>query len=578
MSIQRKSARQKQWQVRPPAPPEVIEALGGEAILATLLYQRNLHTPEEVSHFLSDTYPAGLHDPFLMKGMSAASARIARAIVEEEPMAVYGDFDVDGVTAVTLLVQTIAAMGGNVRPYIPHREREGYGLNVGAIEQLAAEGVRLLVTVDCGISNVEEVERAQSLGMEVIVTDHHTPPAQLPRALAIVNPKQPDCAYPYKQLVGVGIAFKLVQSLHHQGLRLPLRGRDLLDLVALGTVADLGPLTGENRVLVRVGLEALNLQQRPGVRELTSVAGLRDIDTTGIGFGLAPRLNAAGRVDDAWLALELLLTTDETVAARLAQELNQANRYRQELTEEVQKAVKAEAETTGKHTCRIVMIDGEHYPAGVVGLVAGRLVEEWHRPVLLLERGPVESRGSARSIAGFNIIQAMTTCRDLFVRFGGHSRAAGFTIETGRLAELEHRLLDLAEHTLPDHLLIPTLSIDAEVELPDITWDLYHHLASLEPFGEGNPQPLLMSRGVEARDVRTVGARGQHLKLRLSADGHRSEDAIAFGLGHLAEPLRKYPWIDVAYTLELNTWNGYHTLQFRVRDFRRATKMVEPGG
>ncbi|NJN68422.1 MAG: single-stranded-DNA-specific exonuclease RecJ [Chloroflexaceae bacterium] len=578
MAIQRKSARQKQWQVRDPAPPDVIEALGGSAILSTLLYQRNLHTPEEAGRFFDDTYPAGLHDPFLMKGMAAASARIARAIAEREPIAVYGDFDVDGVTATALMVQAITAMGGNIRPYIPHREREGYGLNSGAVEQLAAEGVRLLVTVDCGISNVAEVDQARSLGMDVVVTDHHTPPAHLPQALAIVNPKQPGCAYPYKQLVGVGIAFKLIQSLAKQGIRAPLRGRDMLDLVALGTVADLGPLNGENRVLVRVGLDAINLQQRPGLRALIKVAGLRDIDTTGIGFGLAPRLNAAGRVDDAWLALELLLTTDETAAARLAQELNQANRYRQELTEEAQKAARAEAEATSKHTRRIVMIDGEHYPSGVVGLVAGKLVEEWHRPVLLLERGPVESRGSARSIAGFNIIQAMTACGDLFVRFGGHSRAAGFTIETRRLADLETRLLDIAERELPDHLLVPTLWIDAEVALPTVTWELFQELAGLKPFGEGNPQPLLMSRGVQAQEVRAVGTRGQHLKLRLSTNGRRAEDAIAFGLGHLAEPLRKYPWIDVAYTLELNTWNGSHSLQFQVRDFRRATKIAEPGG
>ena len=304
------SARRKRWVLRDPAPPELARRLGCSPLLADLLYQRNLREPELVRAFLDADYRSGMHDPLLMKGMPEASARIAQAIADRELMAVYGDFDTAGVTAVTLLMQAISAMGGTIRPYIPHRTREGYGLNNLAVEQLATDGVRLLITVDCGISNVDEVARATAMGLDVIVTDHHHPPAVLPDALAVVNPKQPGCAYPYKQLVGVGIAYKLVQALVKRGLRLgELRGRDLLDVVALGTVTDMGPLDGENRVLVKAGLEALNATQRPGLKALIDVAGLVQgkIDSSAIGYMLGPRINAAGRLDDAVRAYDLLL-------------------------------------------------------------------------------------------------------------------------------------------------------------------------------------------------------------------------------------------------------------------------------
>ncbi|MEI7772655.1 MAG: DHH family phosphoesterase, partial [Chloroflexales bacterium] len=292
------SARRKRWDLLPGAPTDFARRIGRSPLLATLLYQRQLRDPDAVRAFLDADYRGGLHDPLLMRGMPEASARIARAIAEGEAMAVYGDFDTDGVTAVTLLVQAITAMGGDIRPYIPHRTREGYGLNNLAVEQLAEDGVRLLITVDCGISNVDEVAQANVLGLDVIVTDHHHPPAELPAALAVVNPKQPGCAYPYKQLVGVGIAFKLVQALVKRGLRLgKLRGRDLLDVVALGTVTDMGPLDGENRVLVKAGLEALNATQRPGLKALVEVSGLTlgKVDSAAIGYMLGPRINAAGR-------------------------------------------------------------------------------------------------------------------------------------------------------------------------------------------------------------------------------------------------------------------------------------------
>ncbi len=571
----KRSARDKHWIIPEAVPAEIIARLGYSSTMSTLLYRRGLCDTKAVDAFLGTTYRGGLHDPLTMKGMPEASQRIARAIADQEQMAVYGDFDTDGVTAVTLLMQAITSMGGLIRPYIPHRTREGYGLNNEAVEQLAAEGVRLLITVDCGISNVAEVAHARASGLDVIVTDHHHPPERLPEALAVVNPKQPGCLYPYKQLVGVGIAFKLVQALVKQGVDLgEVRGRDLLDVVALGTVTDMGPLDGENRVLVKTGLEAIHTTTRPGLKALINAAGLTQANVTSadIGFMLGPRINAAGRLDDALRAYELLLADDLATAEQLAQNLNQANRQRQELTKRVQAAAMAQVEATGKLQHRIIVIDGADYPAGVVGLVAGKLVEEWSRPVLLLERGPQESRGSARSVRGFNIIDILTACQDLFVRFGGHSMAAGFTIDNENLPVLEQRLNVLAETHLPDELLVPRLEIDAELDLRDITWDLFAELDQLEPFGQSNPQPVLISRGVHVQGAYARGNEGKHLRLILAQDGTRPVEAMAWNLGHLADPLQRHPLIDVAYTLEVNAWNGERTLRLNVKDFRRATR------
>ncbi|NTW03649.1 MAG: single-stranded-DNA-specific exonuclease RecJ [Oscillochloris sp.] len=567
------SARRKRWDLMPPPPPDFARRIDRSPLLATLLYQRQLHDPDMVQLFLDADYRGGLHDPMLMKGMPEASARIAHAIAQSEPIAVYGDFDTDGVTAVTLLVQALTAMGGIIRPYIPHRTREGYGLNNLAIGQLAEDGVRLLITVDCGISNVAEVAQAMALGLDVIVTDHHHPPAELPAALAVVNPKQAGCAYPYKQLVGVGIAFKLVQALVKRGLKLgELRGRDLLDVVALGTVTDMGPLDGENRVLVKAGLEALNSTKRPGLRALVEVSGLTlgKVDSMAIGFMLGPRINAAGRLDDAVQAYELLLADSYAQAKLLADELNRTNRARQDLTKQVQAAAKLLAEGDGRHERRIVVIDGEAFPAGVVGLVAGKLVEDWGRPVLLIERGEHTSRGSARSVPGFSIIDALTSCSDLFVRFGGHSAAAGFTIANEHIPTLDARLQQIAAEQLSDAMLQPSLRVDAEVNLNELSWDLLAELAALEPFGQGNPQPALMSTGVQVVDARTRGADGQHLRLMLRKDGGTTYEAIAFRLGHLVDALRRHPYIDILYSLEVNEWNRERKLQLNIKDFRRA--------
>ncbi|GAB4117819.1 MAG: single-stranded-DNA-specific exonuclease RecJ [Roseiflexaceae bacterium] len=567
------SARKKRWEIKDPAPAAFVNANPTlNPIVATLLYQRGHQTPAAVEAFLSNDYRRGLHDPFLLSGMDVATKRVAEAIQNQEPIAVYGDFDTDGVTAVTLLTQAIGAMGGDIRPYIPHRLREGYGLNTEAIDQLVNEGTRLLLTVDCGISNVREVAYARAKGLDVIVTDHHTPPEQLPDAMALINPKLPHCTYPYKGLVGVGIAYKLVQALVRLGLKMPLRGRDLLDVVALGTVADMGPLDGENRILVKVGLEALNTSQRPGIQALITAAGLVQgrITASDIGFGLGPRLNASGRLDHAVTSYKLLLAENAGSAKILAQELNATNIERQKLTKEVQALALAQAQTQGKDANRIVVIAGEEFPSGVVGLVAARLVEEFARPVVLIEQGAEISRGSARSIPGFNIVEALHACKDLFSRYGGHASAAGFSIETRRIGELEQALLRYAATRLPDQP-DPVLAIDTEAELSSLNWELLAQLSTLEPFGQANPQPVLISRKVRVLHADTRGAEKQHLRLRLD-DGRGGSpfEAIAFRLGHLAGYFERHPWLDIAYHLEVNEWNGQRTLQLNIKDLRRA--------
>ncbi len=571
MAPSRLSARNKRWLINE-TPREFIAAFRQfPPLIAAVLYQRGLRSEGAIREFFASDYR--LHDPFSLRGMEAAVQRIVAAIQNHEPMAVYGDYDTDGVTAVTLLVQVIRAMGGMIQPYVPHRIREGYGLNIAAIDALAREGVRLLITVDCGISNVREAEHARAVGLDLIITDHHEPPARLPNALTIINPKQPGCLYPFKHLVGVGIAYQLARALARRGLRSTLQKDDLLDVVAIGTVTDMGLLIGENRVLVTHGLKALNAAQRPGVRALIEAAGLTPgrVTSTDISFGLGPRLNASGRIDNARLSYELLLAEEFATAQHLAHELNMQNRQRQELSKSVQEQASAQIRALGKHQQRIIVLDDVGYPAGVVGLVAARLVEEYGRPTVLIERGETWSRGSARSIPGFSIIEALTACADLFERFGGHTEAAGFTIATDRLPELEERLVQYAEERLPDELLTPSLWLDAEISLGELSYELLKELTHLEPFGQGNPQPVLMSSRVQVIGAWPRGSDGQHLKLRLAdAGGAGSFDAIAFRFGHLARYFEQPRWIDVAYTLQADEWNGGNAVQLNIKDFRSA--------
>jgi single-stranded-DNA-specific exonuclease len=556
------------WQVAPPAPDSYRAHFPDlHPVVVQILYQRE-RNPDDARAFLERR--AGPDNPYGLYGMNRAVARIRQAVRQKEPIVVYGDFDADGVTATALLVTTLQALGADVRPYIPHRVEEGYGLNRRAIEDLAEAGTRLLVTVDCGIRFPREIALARRRGMDVIVTDHHIVGADPLEAVAVVNPHQEECPYPYKGLAGVGLAYKLAQALLRANRHVPLPGsvplneEDLLDLVALGTVADLAPLTGENRHLVSRGLERLNRAPRVGVEALIRQSGLRpgQVDTWHIGFALGPRLNAAGRVAHAERAYRLLTTDSPQEAEQLARELDELNQERQRLTKEMQERARAVVLAQEADRPLLFLADPE-FPAGVVGLVASRLVDEFYRPAVIVEQGEEVSKGSARSIPEFHITRALDECADLLIRHGGHAVAAGFAVPTRHLEELKQRLLDIAARELAGRELVPTLQIDAEVPLREVG-ALWKDLQALRPFGEGNPEPLFLSRGARVERHWPVGD-GVHLKLVLT-DGRIRWDGIAFRQGEWAGQLPER--VDVVYHLRESAWNGEARLELDIRDLR----------
>jgi len=560
----------KRWQVAPPPPSGHAARFPGlSSLIVQLLYNRGLDTPSKVQAFLKGDWPED--NPFRLKGMNEAVTRIRQAIRQREPIAVYGDFDADGVTATALLVETLSALGAQTEPYIPHRVDEGYGLNEGALHELAQKGIKVVVTVDCGIRSTSEVAYGRGLGLDIIVTDHHSPGEKLPPATAAINPKQADCHYPFKQLAGVGLAFKLAQALLRANRQTPVaRGKvdldeeDLLDLVALGTVADLAPLLEENRALVRRGLEKLNQPQRLGLRALISQARVRpgQITATTIGYVLGPRLNAAGRLDTAMSSYNLLTSSSPAEARSLALKLDEVNRERQQLTVDTLEKAREQVLAIGEEE-RLFFVAAQDYLPGIVGLVAQRLTDEFYRPSVVVELGEETSRGSCRSIPEFKINTALDQCSDLLVKYGGHSAAAGFTVANANLEPLKQRLRQIATHKLESLELLPTLSIDAEMDLSEMNWATHALLEQLEPFGYANSTPVFLSREVIVRDARVVGER--HLKMTLS-DGRAVWDAIAFRQGGWAGKLPRR--IDVVYTLEVNEWNEEKRLQLNVKDLR----------
>jgi single-stranded-DNA-specific exonuclease len=564
----------KRWQTAPTAPPSHVARFPHlHPIVVQVLYNRGLTNPDDVSAFLNNESHES--NPFTIEGMNAAVTRLRQALRAGEPIVVYGDFDADGVTATALLVQTLRAFSDQVRPYIPHRVDEGYGLHKRVLTQLAHSGARVVVTVDCGVRSLEEVAHANQLGLDVIITDHHSAGPQLPDTLAVIDPKRTDSSYPFSELAGVGVAYKLAQALllsHRQtpvvAQDVSLEEEDLLDLVALGTVADLVPLLGENRTLVHRGLACLNRMERPGIEALCRQAGLQPgkVDATAIGYALAPRLNAAGRMAHAKTAYELLDTTYPAEAEHLASKLGQLNRKRQQLTLETQEQARQLALKEGDDAS-LLFAASPDFSAGIVGLAASRLVDEFYRPAVVVEIKKKFSRGSARSIPEFHITEALDECADLLVQHGGHAAAAGFTVANDNLHELASRLRELASEQLADVELIPVISIDAEIELSQMSWDLKQELSRLEPCGYANPHPLFLSKNVRVVGHRAVGNDNNHLKLTLS-DGWSTWDAIAFRQGEWAGKLPDR--IDLVYHLEVNEWNGQRRLQLNVQDIRSA--------
>jgi single-stranded-DNA-specific exonuclease len=548
------------WNLLPPAPSEYLaKATDYSALIAQLLYNRGLHDPSQIEHFLSCDERLS-NDPFLLPEMHTAISRIYRALLSGEKIAVYGDFDVDGVTSTALMVQGLTALGGVAIPYIPHRITEGHGLRSAAIEELHDQGISLIVTVDCGITDVEEARHAAKLGMTLIITDHHSPPPVMPTAFAIVNPKLAGSKYPFTELAGVGVAYKVMQALM-SSLGKEARLDEYMDLVALGTVADMVPLLNENRYLVRRGLQTLNGAPRLGVKEIITRAGMTvgNLDADSITWCLSPWLNASGRLEHAIASYNLLMTAAPQEARDLATLQGQQNVERQRLTAKAMTESRAQIASQG--LAPLIMLCHTEFPLGIAGPVAGKLAEEYYRPVIIVNTDEKTASGSCRSIPEFNIINALNQCTGLLGRYGGHAQAAGFTTPAKNIPLLQKALIEIAGGQLKDIELRPRINIDAEVSLSELGGNTYQMIQKLMPFGKGNPLPTFVSRAVEVAGCRTMGNEQQHLRLKLKQHGCNF-DAVAFKFGEMLANVSDN--LDIVYNLEIDRWGGVENLRLNI--------------
>lgn len=563
-------SQRPKWRIKQKPSKSPIEELANfNPIQQALLFARGIKTRVEAELFLKADKPE-FHDPYLLREMEASVDLVRQHIQSGNGICVYGDYDVDGISGAAVMYSFFKENDIQAQVYFPDRFSEGYGLNTSAIRELASQGVRLLISVDCGIRGIEQIQLAHELGMDVVVIDHHIPGEQLPPAAGIVNPKQPGDAYPFKELAGVGVAFKFAQAL---ASRLSARFNQdrLLELVALGTVADMVPLVGENRHLVQQGLIRLNETKYPGLEALIQVSGVQggSIGSSAIGFNLGPRINAAGRLASAFQAFDLLIAEESDYARKLAEKLDRLNKQRQALTNEVLTKIGEHPPLANE---KMILSFDETYHQGVVGLAASRLSDQFFRPAIVGSVGEDETRASARSIPGFHITQALEDVSDLLARYGGHQAAAGFTIKNDLREKFIDRLLEIAEEKIADDLLVSVQEIDLCIGFEAIDDDLMSFLDAMEPFGIQNLQPIFCSENVTVLAKRTVGRDSSHLKLTLERDG-RPIDAIGFRLGELASSLPTR--VDVAYHIERNYYLGYETLQLRVVDIRPAGSVAD---
>ena len=563
----------KRWQfaaVEEELSAALTNKLGISPIVAQILINRGITDERKASLFL-DTRAEHLTDPFLMRDMNKAVERIARAITFKQKITIYGDYDVDGITATALLMRVLTDLGAVVSYYIPERQNEGYGLNKAALEHLIATGTMLMITVDCGISAIQEVEAVKD-GLDIIITDHHQPTEHLPPAFAILNPKQPECSFPHKQLAGVGVAFKLCQALWKTVSPESALFQKYLDIVALGTIADIVPLVDENRILVKLGLVELESTVNKGLCALIEVCDLagKRINAGKVGFVLAPRLNAAGRISHAAAGVELLITDDYEKAQELALILNHENTIRQNIEREIFIFAEQQIEHLNPYEENVLVIAGEDWHSGVIGIVASRLVEKYYRPVVMLTIKDGIAKGSCRSIPGFDIFEALQYSADLLNQFGGHRQAAGLTMDANRIEELRCRLMQFGAERLSADDYIPKIAIDSQIGLADVDKALLEQLACLEPHGMGNPGPVFASSNLQLGDVRSIGQNQKHLKLKLNQQQTIS-DVIGWNLGDLSEILRRDDYIDLAFIPEFNDWQGVRSVQLRARDIQFET-------
>ncbi len=559
----------KHWVIAPNIPPDIDEELSAYfPILRQLLFNRGISNEVDAGIFLSSE--GSIFDPFLMTGMEKSVERLIKAIDRGEKIVVYGDYDVDGVTATALMVQVLRAMGANAQEYIPNRFEEGYGVNNDALDALAAEGTGVLLTVDCGIRSPDEAQYARALGLDLIISDHHEPHENLPVAFAIICPKQPGDIYPDKNLAGVGVAYKIAEALLKRRPVAGVKAADWLDLVAIGTVADIVPLKGENRAMVKAGLKLLNNRPRQGIFSLMAAAGLdtqKKITARDIGFIIGPRLNAAGRMESAVAAYRLLLANDGYEAGDLAQNLDRQNRQRQELTRLMQQEAELMAQAEANE--HLFFAVKPEFNKGIVGLVAARLVETYYRPVIVGQREEEFTRASCRSIPEFHITHALDECSNLLVHHGGHAMAAGFTVRNADLVELERKIKEIAARELGTRDLRPVLLADMELPLRELRPEIISEQEKLEPTGLMNPEVLFVSRWLKVTRYKLVGSESQHLRLTVT-DGRLSFDAIAFRQGAWAEHMPDY--VDLLYSYEKNSYMGRESLQLNVKDIKASTE------
>ncbi len=556
----------KRWKVLPKIDEMTDRVLESyPPFMRQILFNRGIRTMEEADSFLYARQETA--DPFVLIGMEKSVDRLLSAIANGEKIVVYGDYDVDGVTATVMMVEALRAFGGDVERYIPNRFDEGYGLNCDAIESLAGEGARVILTVDCGIRSPVEADRARELGVDLIISDHHHPKGDLPLAYAVICPKQKGDPYPDKELAGVGVAFKILQGLFLRSGSNVQKADEWLDLVALGTVADIVPLTGENRMMVKQGLQKIRTGARIGLSSLAGVAQRRvqQITASDIGFILGPRLNAAGRMESALLAYDLLISREWQEAGRIAQQLDTQNHERQQATRRAQEI--AEQAIIDPGAMSIIHSFDAEYSSGIVGLVASKLVEQYYRPAVIgqIENGVI--RASCRSITEFHITAALDECSDLLVRHGGHAMAAGFTLMQENEAEFIERLESIAARELEGLDLRPEVRADVEIEINRLKPEFYVELEKLQPTGMGNPTPVFVSRAVTVDGMRLMGKEGTHISfyIRNSAINR----AVAFNQARWYDVWREEkPRFDIAYTIDINHFNGQDTQQINIRDMR----------
>ncbi len=573
------------WQLKEKAPEDFMKQFPEYPdFVLNLLWHREIKSQKGVDDFFNPDYEINLHNPFLMKGMEKAVRRLEKTIADKEKIVIYGDYDTDGICASAILYETFKILGvGELDVYIPDRFKEGYGLNPAAVKEIAQGGAKVLITVDCGITDVSEVELANSLGLDVIITDHHLVHDDLPRASVIIDVRQKDDSYPFKWLTGAGVAFKLVQALLERRRETRESGpppgweKWLLDLVALATIADMPPLLEENRTLVRYGLIVLEKTRRPGLKELFKISGLQGsaLDAWKVGFLLTPRLNAAGRINHADISFRLLTTDSLPEAQDLARRLDLYNQERQKLVDGIIREIKAGLNAliaAGRELPKLIFETSALASAGTTGLVAGKLTDEYHRPAMVCAPLEDEFRGTGRSIPTFNLVRAMEECvknrPDLLVEFGGHAMAAGFTVKKEKLPVFRELLQKIAGRDIKEDDLAPRLDIDLEISPQSVNWELYDWMMKFEPFGENNKRPLFLARGLEVGETRIVGNGGKHLKLKLRDSGGKSFNAIGFGLAENGKNLAAGSKIDVVFELAIDEWNGNRELQLKIVDLK----------